>query len=103
MGGGVLSGQKSGYLSYLLRLWQEDSGELPCSRDEASLGRTEDEVVWRASLESSLTGKVQGFASLDGLFAFLKRRTVVVPKATSDGGAMRARLSAERGPPSESE
>jgi hypothetical protein len=81
MGGGVVSGQQSGYLSYLLRLWQENSGELVCSRDEASLGRTEDEAVWRASLESSLTGKVHGFASLDDLFSFLRRKTRVVSDA----------------------
>lgn len=88
MGGGVVSGQQSGYLSYLLRLWQDNSGELVCSRDEVSLGLTEDEVVWRASLESSLTGTKRGFASLDDLFSFLRRKTRVVSDAEHGESAM---------------
>jgi len=47
------------YLSYLLRLWWSD----------------EDEVVWRASLESPMNGERQGFASLKDLFAFLEAQT----------------------------
>jgi hypothetical protein len=46
------------YLAYLLRLWQ---------------AKAEEETTWRASLESSLTGQRQGFASLDELFEFLRR------------------------------
>jgi hypothetical protein len=37
-------------------------------------------MTWLASVESSLTGKRQGFASLDDLFAFLRRQTGAVPK-----------------------
>lgn len=47
------------YVSYLLRLWRSGKGP---------------ETVWRASLESPLTGKRQGFASLQDLFAFLEAR-----------------------------
>lgn len=49
--------QPSGYLSYLLRLWQS--------------GR-KSKAVWRASLESPMTGERLGFASLKELFAFLE-------------------------------
>ena len=46
-----------GYLSYLLRLWQSDSTDM---------------AVWRASLESPMTGERLGFASLKEMFAFLE-------------------------------
>jgi hypothetical protein len=49
-----------GYFSYMLRLWQT--------------GR-EGEATWRASLEDPHTGERCGFASLEELFSFLKRRT----------------------------
>lgn len=78
MGGGVVSGKEAGYQSYLLRLWQDNSGRPLCSRDEATPGHIEDKAVWRASLESSLTGEKQSFASLDSLFTFLRRQTSVV-------------------------
>lgn len=55
------------YVSYLLRIWQGNNGQEP---------------IWRASLQSSLTGERQVFASLDHLFAFLRRR---VGSACSDG------------------
>ena len=58
--------QQRGYLSYLLRLWQE-SGE---SRDP--LGEA---PVWRASLESPQSDECQGFASLNELVAFLREQT----------------------------
>jgi len=45
------------YLSYLLRLWQS--------------GR-QDKAVWRASLESPMTGERQSFADLKELFSFLE-------------------------------
>jgi hypothetical protein len=48
------------YLSYLLRLWQTQG---------------EGHTAWRASLESSQTGKRTGFSSLDALFAFIERET----------------------------
>lgn len=49
--------QSPGYLSYLLRLWQSSH---------------ENKAIWRASLESPMTGKRLGFASLKVLFAFLE-------------------------------
>jgi hypothetical protein len=45
------------YFSYLLRLWPVKIG-----------GRT----IWRASLESSLTGERTGFPNLDSLFTFIE-------------------------------
>ena len=50
------------YLSYLLRLWSASSN---------------DEPVWRASLESSLAQQRNSFASLDDLFEFLRQQTSV--------------------------
>jgi hypothetical protein len=62
-----LNGGESGpdYASYLLRMWRE--GDAGGPSDE------EDRPVWRASIVSTLTGKRQGFASLDALFDFLRR------------------------------
>lgn len=57
------------YLSYLLRLWQTQSGG---------------ELVHRASLESAHTGERVGFANLDDLFEFLRMRTGVVSGAEGD-------------------
>jgi hypothetical protein len=45
------------YLSYLLRLWRSGEAE---------------EAVWRASLESPMTGKRRGFVNLKDLCAFLE-------------------------------
>ena len=56
------------YLAYMLRLWQ-------ASNDE--------ELTWRASLESPHTGKRHGFAGLEALFAFLEEQT----RSTDDPGA----------------
>jgi hypothetical protein len=50
----------AGYASYLLRLWHTQSAG---------------DVVWRASLEEPLTGRVERFATLPGLFAFLQLQT----------------------------
>jgi hypothetical protein len=52
--------QVTDYLAYLLRLWR--------MRGEGSAG-------WRASLASPGDGEQHGFASLDELFLFLRRRT----------------------------
>jgi hypothetical protein len=57
------------YLSYLLRLWQTQSGG---------------ELVCRASLESAHTGERVGFANLDDLFEYLRARAGVVPGAEGD-------------------
>jgi hypothetical protein len=64
------------YLSYLLRLWRANG-------DDESLPGAE-RPVWRASLECALTGKKQAFASLDDLFAFLRRQTGVTSEV--EGG-----------------
>jgi len=58
-----MSREERRYLSYLLRLWQVRSGG---------------ELVWRASIESSLTGERKGFANLDDLFDFLQEQTGAV-------------------------
>ena len=57
--------KRSDYISYLLRLWRAN-GDKAQGRDE--------KVVWRVSLEDAHTGERRGFASLDELFDFLRRR-----------------------------
>jgi len=54
------------YMSYLLRLWQVTLKGRP---------------VWRASLESALTGERRGFADLEDLFEFLREETAVKPES----------------------
>jgi len=78
MGGGNVSGKEAGYQSYLLRLWQDHCGTPLGARGEAPVGHMDDKAVWRASLESSLTGEKQRFSNLDSLFTFLRRQTSVV-------------------------
>jgi hypothetical protein len=76
MGGGLKKpGEQPAYLSYLLRLWQVDT-----ERGGPQGGGT----VWRASLESSLTGERQGFADLDDLFEFLRRQMAAVTDTDVD-------------------
>lgn len=48
------------YLAYLLRLWRAN---------------TEQDPVWRASLDSPHTGERRGFTDLAALFAFLQDKT----------------------------
>lgn len=55
-----MSREQGGYYSYLLRLWRVKS---------------QGQSLWRASLEDALTGERRGFASLDDLFACLRRQT----------------------------
>jgi hypothetical protein len=52
--------KRTGYLSYLLRLWQTSDKE---------------QFIWRASLEQPGTQERQGFATLDELFQFLRDQT----------------------------
>ena len=47
------------YMAYLLRLWQVN---------------TEGNPVWRAWLENPQTGERCGFATVDGLFEYLRAR-----------------------------
>lgn len=49
------------YQSYLLRLWR--------SPDEG-------DSAWRASLEDTATGEMEGFEDLSSLFAKLRERTI---------------------------
>jgi hypothetical protein len=64
------------YLSYLLRLWRV----------------SDEEAVWRASLESPHTGQRRGFANLTDLFTFLEqevnraRQGQTAPSADEKGG-----------------
>jgi hypothetical protein len=55
-----------GYISYLLRLWREKSGQT---------------TWWRASLQDPLSGQRVGFAQLDELVAFLREQTSLAPPA----------------------
>ena len=64
------------YLSYLLRLWRV----------------SDEEAVWRASLESPHTGQRRGFANLTDLFTFLEQEVnrahqgQTAPSADEKGG-----------------
>jgi hypothetical protein len=62
--------ERPGYVSFLLRLWREN--------DEVQNDHSATQPIWRATLESSRTGELWGFASLRELFAFLRRQTGVV-------------------------
>lgn len=77
-----MSGERLAYLSYLVRLWRDDNQDKGCRVDEAPSHRVE-KAIWRASLESALSGKQQSFASLDELFAFLRRETGAMCEADS--------------------
>jgi hypothetical protein len=70
------------YFSYLLRLWRVTE----CS----DTLRTCRQTAWRASLQSSRTGEQQGFASLNELFAFLRRQTGAVSDTDEDERKARA-------------
>ena len=58
-----MSQEQPVHISYLLRLWPQ---------------RVNGETVWRASLESAVSAQQEGFANLDDLFDFLRRRTGVI-------------------------
>ena len=60
MGAFVAMHKRRRYISYLLRLWETER---------------EGSTIWQASLQNPDTGKRTGFASLDALFAFLRRQT----------------------------
>ena len=64
--------EPSDYISYLLRVWQTSS---------------EENMAWRASLESPHTGERIGFANLDKLFAFLRQQTGAVYDSDKAGDA----------------
>jgi hypothetical protein len=77
------SGEVSGYVSYLLRLWRE--------RGSAS-------IHWRASLQDPHSGERVGFAHLDELVAFLRQQTGLAPPAED---LVKAERALETGLPSE--
>ena len=51
--------KQPGYVSFLLRLWQAES---------------EGKHIWRASLESPMTGSRHGFRNLADLYAYLNQK-----------------------------
>ncbi len=61
--------ERPNYLSYLLRLYRVDDEERP---------------VWRMSLESSLTGERESFASLNDLLGFLRQQMGMMSDADLD-------------------
>ena len=60
--------EKSDYQSYLLRLWRANKTL------DSQVGT---EPIWRASLQSSLTGRRKHFPTLNDLFGFLQQETDV--------------------------
>ena len=72
-GGPLVASVTPRRLAYLLRLWQ--AGD-------------EEEVTWRASLESAHTGERRAFSSLAALFAYLEEETKEPQNATT--GDLRA-------------
>ena len=73
------------YFSYLLRVWRE-SGDGASERDALdSQGRMGG--VWRASLESPQADDRRGFASLEDLFAFLRKLTNADPNPNPENGS----------------
>jgi hypothetical protein len=82
--------EQPNYFSYLLRLWREDDDEMLYQVDEAP-DHTDSRPIWLASLQSSLGGQRQGFANLDGLFAFLRRQTGTESGPESEGARTKGR------------
>jgi hypothetical protein len=64
------------YLSFLLRLWRVSSGEGAQQDAEA--------MVWRASLQDTLTDVRVNFSNLEDLIVFLRRQMVAVSDADWD-------------------
>ncbi len=59
-----MSGERPGYLAYLLRMWRVE---------------VEGRPLWRASLELPSSGERFVFGSLDATFHFLRERTEEAP------------------------
>jgi hypothetical protein len=76
-----MSEEQPTYLSYLIRLWRENDNERlqpsgPTYRSTVEAACAQGgQNVWRATVESSLTGERLGFATLDDLFSFLRKQT----------------------------
>jgi hypothetical protein len=75
--------EQPGYLSYLMRLWRDDDEYELVPEDERTRS-VKGRVVWRASLESALSGKRRSFGSLDALFDFLRLETGLTRDGESD-------------------
>lgn len=73
--GGAMGPESEHYKSYLLRLWRVKGGELAVFEGDAT-----ENVVWRASLESTRTGEREIFSNLDEMFDFLRMQ------AAAEGG-----------------
>jgi len=63
------AGEERDYVAYLLRLWREKGG------------RT---TQWRASLQHPHSGERVGFANLEELFGFLRRKTDDLPESNGN-------------------
>jgi hypothetical protein len=66
-----------------MRLWRDDD-EYELHQEGEQVHSGPGRMVWRASLESALSGKRRSFASLDALFNFLRRETGLVCDGESD-------------------
>ena len=62
--------ERSGYASFLLRLW---------------LSKEAGEWVWRASLTGVADGKLEGFTSLEALFRRIEQITAEIHQLDMDG------------------
>ena len=60
------TGEQPDYLSFLLRLWRM-SGSEGAQRDAEA-------IVWRASLQDTLTNERVNFSSLQDLVVYLRQR-----------------------------
>ncbi len=87
------------YLSYLLRIWRVKNGGASHPTYDGSrrpndrthhgndgLYHSQAATIWRASVDSPLTGERQGFARLDDLFDFLRRQTGATVDVNRDEG-----------------
>jgi len=64
-----MTAKRPAYLSYLLRLWQAGH---------------DNELLWRASLQSPDSSERQGFSSIESLFDYLQAQTETRGPASSD-------------------
>ena len=65
-----MADRRSGYLSYLLRLWLERSQDIP---------------IWRASLEKPGSEERLGFKDLESLFLYLQQKVAQAEKEADPG------------------
>ncbi len=85
-----MSVEEYGYLSYLMRLWQDNDDDT--HRPEGRcLDPGKGQAAWRVSLESARTGKRRSFANLEDLLAFLRQQTGVVSDAEDSEKAKQCR------------